>query len=291
MSTPRRLTLSSPPPSKRAKETPPSPPAPPPPPASSPPTSGPGDGMEPSVFDVLNIFRSRWFLNRDHLIVNVLSAQKAEDGQYTWVDFLSPFHTHLVQQARTLLPPLCPMAKGKKVLFVFVLEILDGNRAQSGSFWEVPKKHRRRRPIKPKKPEVTPGAAPVAPEKPEVSPTATMVAQAILKKPDRVEEDAMTGVEPSVSADPPLSRPLFLPADPRFEATFLAQHPFPCEFDRARIEKWFRLMKEFQVPIQDLGAIIRDAGHIDPIRLQHIQAVLVAVGLPPPPPFLSATSS
>ena len=177
------------------------------------------------------------------------------------------------------------MAKGKKVLFVFILEILDGNRAQSGSFWEVPKKRRRRRPIKPKKPEVTPGIAPVASEKPEVSPTAAMVAQAILKKPDRVEEDAMTGVEPSVSANPLPSRPLFTPAYPQFEATFLAQHPFPREFDRARIEKWFGMVKQFKIPIQDLGAIVRDAGHTDPIHLQRIQAVLAAVGLPPPPPF------
>jgi hypothetical protein len=90
--------------------------------------------VEPSVFDVLNVFRSRWFLNRDHLIANVLSAQKAEDGRYTWVDFLPPFHTHLVQRARTLLPPLCPVAKGEKVLFVFILEILDGDKTQSGSF-------------------------------------------------------------------------------------------------------------------------------------------------------------
>jgi len=30
----------------------------------------------PSVFQVLNIFRHRWFLNRDHLIANILSAQK-----------------------------------------------------------------------------------------------------------------------------------------------------------------------------------------------------------------------
>ena len=65
-----------------------------------------------------------------------------------------------------------------------------------------------------KKPEVTPGVAPVASEKPEVSLTAAMVAQAILKKPDRVEEDAMTGVEPSVSADPPPPRPPFPPPKP-----------------------------------------------------------------------------
>ena len=76
------------------------------------------------------------------------------------------------------------MAKGKKVLFVYILGILDGDRAQSGSFWEVLKKHCCRHPIKPKKPKVTLGAAPVALKKPEVSPFAAHVAETILKKPD-----------------------------------------------------------------------------------------------------------
>ena len=76
------------------------------------------------------------------------------------------------------------MAKGKKVLFVFILEILDGDRAQPRSFWEVPKKCRHCHPIKLKKPEVTPDIAPMALEKPKVSPTAALMAQAILKKLD-----------------------------------------------------------------------------------------------------------
>ena len=294
MSMTRHLTLSSPPPSKWAKKTPQPPPAPPPPPASSPPTSGPGDGEEPSVFDVLNIFHSHWFLNRDHLIANVLSAQKAEDGRYTWVDFLLPFHTHLVQQARMLLPPLCPVAKGKKVLFVFILEILDGDKAQSGSFWEVPKKHCRCCLIKLKKPKVTPGIAHVAPKKPEVSPTTTMVAQAILKKPDQVEEDAMTGVEPSVPADPPCSRPfspsprIFLPFT---EEEFTFGYSFPCEFDHVKIEKWLREAKSCAITFRDLGALVREAGHTGPDCLQRIHMLILAVGLPPPPSFKSATSS
>ena len=94
-----------------------------------------------------------------------------------------------------LLPPLCPVAKGKKVLFVFILEILDGDRTQPGSFWEVLKKHHCCHPIKLKKPEV--------------SLTATWVTQAILKKLELVEEEAMTGVEPSAPADP--SSPSLLP--------------------------------------------------------------------------------
>ena len=254
--------------------------------------------MEPSVFDVLNVFRSRWFLNRDHLIANVLSAQKAEDGRYTWVDFLPPFHTHLVQRARTLLPPLCPVAKGKKVLFVFILKILDGDRAQSGSFWEVPKKRRRRRPSsKPKKPEVTPGVAPVVSEKPRVSPIAAKVASAILKKPDRVEEDAMTGVEPSVPADPPpppriTSTPVPTVPLRLTEARWLPHHPFPREFDRAKIHKWIQDIQIFDVYIKDFGALVRAAGHTAPVRLQHIQALVTSLGglplstpAPPPSPF------
>ena len=74
--------------------------------------------------------------------------------------------------------------------------------------------------------------------------------------------------------------------------TFLARNPFPREFDCARIEKWFRFGKLCQVPFKNIGAIVRDAGHTDPIHLQHIHVLLVAMGLPPPPsPFFSATSS
>jgi hypothetical protein len=34
------------------------------------------------------------------------------------------FHTHLVWHALALLPPLCPIAKGKCYMFVFVLQVL-----------------------------------------------------------------------------------------------------------------------------------------------------------------------
>src|SRR6266850_1630887 len=50
----------------------------------------------PSVFDVLNVFRHQWFLHRDHLLANILSVQKDDAGNIVWVDFLPPFHTHLV---------------------------------------------------------------------------------------------------------------------------------------------------------------------------------------------------
>src|SRR6267142_2614208 len=120
--------------------TPSSPPAPSP---VCPPPKGVEEDDSPSVFEVLNLFRQRWFLNRDHLIMNVLSTQKDESGHIMWVDFLPTFPTHLVWQALTLLPPLCPIAKGKRCMFVFVLEVLDGDGpgpSGPGSFFVLPKK-------------------------------------------------------------------------------------------------------------------------------------------------------
>ena len=168
---------------------------------------------------------------------------------------------------------------------MFILEILDGDRAQSGSFWEVPKKRHHHHPMKPKKPEVTPGIAPVALKKPEVSLTATLVAQAILKKLDQVGEDVMTGVEPSVSADPYHSCS-FLSYLRVGESFFLTHLPFPHEFDCAKIEKWISQVKTHKMSFRDISAIVRDASHTDPDCLQRIQALISAVGLPPPPPFL-----
>jgi len=97
-----RLPVSPPaaPPAKRSKPAPPSPPAPGPPP---PPSVREMEEDGPSVFDVLNVFRRRWFLNRDHLLANILSAQKDDAGHIIWVDFLPPFHTHLVRWALALL--------------------------------------------------------------------------------------------------------------------------------------------------------------------------------------------
>src|SRR6267142_2078937 len=231
----RRPSLASPP-SKRAKQAPPSPPAPPRPstPAVVPPVPvqtkpGVSDAHELSVFDILNIFRSRWFLNRDHLIANVLSAQKSDEGRYSWVDFQPPFHTHLVQRARALLPPLCPAAKGKKVMFVFILEVLDGDGPKSGSFWEVPKKHHHR-PTLPKKPEEKPKAL--------VESLLASTSPAVLEPRGH---EIMTGVEPSAPIDlpPPIPTsgppvPPTAPARtaPRVEmvAESLALVPFPREF-------------------------------------------------------------
>jgi hypothetical protein len=135
------------------------------------------------------------------------------------MDFLPPFHTHLVQRAQTLLPPLCPMAKGEKALFAFVIEILNGDGPNPVTFWSVPKKRCHCLPKKPKDPE----------EKTPVSQGKTLMATheapAEVQKPVAGENDVMTGVVPSVPAD--LPQPPFLP---------------PCVFTWASaLHEYFRL--------------------------------------------------
>jgi hypothetical protein len=87
------------------------------------------------VFDIHNIFRHRWFLSRDHLLTNVISAQKAEDGNISWVEFTPQYHSHLVKCAVAPVPH--PVAKVKKVMFVYILELL--NREGHVAFFELQK--------------------------------------------------------------------------------------------------------------------------------------------------------
>ena len=82
--------------------------------------------VELSVFDILNTFRRRWFLSRANLLTNVISAQKAEDGNLSWVEFTPQFHSHLVKCAVALVPRLGLVSKVKRVMFVFILELLNG---------------------------------------------------------------------------------------------------------------------------------------------------------------------
>jgi hypothetical protein len=94
----------------------------------------PGD-VNLLVFDVLNIFRRRWFLSRTHLVANAISAQKAEDGKISWVEFSPPFHSHLVKCTVALVPR--PVPKVKRVMFVYILELL--NREGNKAFFELQK--------------------------------------------------------------------------------------------------------------------------------------------------------
>jgi hypothetical protein len=79
--------------------------------------------LELSIFNILNIFCHRWFLSVDHLRANDLLAQKTESRKISWVEFAPHFHSHLVKCAVALVPH--PLSKVKKVMFVFILELLN----------------------------------------------------------------------------------------------------------------------------------------------------------------------
>jgi hypothetical protein len=93
-----------------------------------------------SVFDILNIFCHRWFINHDHLITNVLSATQDDNGHFIWVDFLPAFHTSLIKHMCTLLPPGYSVSHGKKSLFIFLLEVLTSEGLKLEVFWHAHKK-------------------------------------------------------------------------------------------------------------------------------------------------------
>ena len=80
----------------------------------------------PSVFDVLNLFRACWYLNHKHLLSLVLSAVKGgKDNAITWIDLLPQAHTHLLCQAVALAPPSYPLSLLKRVMFTFLLEVVN----------------------------------------------------------------------------------------------------------------------------------------------------------------------
>jgi hypothetical protein len=225
---------------------------------------------------IMAIFCKRWFLNRDHLIANVLSAQKGDAGRFTWVDFLPPFHMHLVQRAQALLPPLCPMAKGKKVLFAFIIEILNGDGPKPGSFWVVPKKRRCRLPKKPKDPkEKTPGPQ-------DKTLTVSHKAPGDVQKPVASGNDTMTGVVPSVPVDLPLppSSSLLSARPPGllpYVNTFVSANPFPIGHNQEAMYQWRHKAEAVGIPHTIMAQIAEEAGLLRS-ELQIFQEI--CLGLP-----------
>jgi hypothetical protein len=91
--------------------------------------------LELSIFDILNIFHCQWFLSLDHLRADALSAQKAESRNFFSVKFTPQFHSHLVKCTVVLVPH--PLLKVKKVMFVYILELL--NREGPRAFFNLVK--------------------------------------------------------------------------------------------------------------------------------------------------------
>ena len=102
---------------------------------------------DPSVFDIVNLFRLRWFLNRDWLLSFVASAQRSESGRIEWVEFLPDGHVHLVRSAFKLVPPtpLVPAAKVKRCMFAFIIEFLNRERLYANFFAPSPPQKVRKR--------------------------------------------------------------------------------------------------------------------------------------------------
>jgi hypothetical protein len=82
-----------------------------------------------SVFDILKIFHQCWLLSTNQLEAHVFLAQKAKNGKKFWVEFTPQFHTHLVKCTVVLVPH--PIQKVKKVMFVYILELLNGQGHQA----------------------------------------------------------------------------------------------------------------------------------------------------------------
>jgi len=155
------------------------------------------------------------------------------------------------------------VAKGKKVMFVFILEVLDGSGPKPGSFWTAPKKCHYRL-LLPKLPEVPPREPPAPPALPAVQELSGC--------------DVMTGVEPSAPINPPpppTPTPGPLPPLPyddtvarRLIGLFTAEailtiHPFPQELDRLRIVRWGHMMLHAGhcLTADTLDQMVDKAGH------------------------------
>ena len=80
----------------------------------------------PVVFNVLNLFRACWFLNCKHLMSLILAAVKGGDNNdIMWIDLILSAHTHLLCQAKALAPPYYPLSLLKRVMFPFLLEVVN----------------------------------------------------------------------------------------------------------------------------------------------------------------------
>ena len=115
-----------------------------------------------SVFDMLNIFRARWFINREHLLSLILSATKGGDNnEVTWIDLLPQAHSHLLRQAKNLAPLSYPSPLLKRVMFVFLLEIVNTPRPSTVDKFVKASASRQRHalPLAPSAPPPVPNSA------------------------------------------------------------------------------------------------------------------------------------
>jgi hypothetical protein len=137
-------------------------------------------------------------------------------------------------------------------MFVFILEVLDGDRPQPGPFWKVSKKCH---------------CCPHVLKKSEVPPSGHVLSLALFEAKEFAKEDAMEVVEPTSHADPAPPAPLrhtanrlpYVPSDRA--VTFLSLHPFPQVLDHQRIVSWASDAIQNGVPIKVVPEIAECAGY------------------------------
>jgi hypothetical protein len=151
------------------------------------------------------------------------------------------------------------MAKGKKVLFTYVIEILNGNGPKPGPFWLVLKKCHCHSLRKPKDPEEK---TPVPQDK---TPMTSYEAPADVQRLVAGENDVMSGVAPSAPTDspkPPSLSPLPMHS-PRvlpYMNTFISANPFPAGFDLPAMQQWMTKAEAVGTPHTIMGQIAEGAG-------------------------------
>jgi hypothetical protein len=223
------------------------------------------EAIDYSVFDILNIFRRRWFINHDHLIANVLSATRDDDGRFVWVDFLPQFHTSLIKRMCTLLPPGYSIARGKKTLFVFLLEILTGEGPKPEVFWRARKKRSRAsREVCLATKALTPTSAPPAPSLVPTMPLVPCAQSAPKAAPLPEVSPLRSGDDVSMGSRPATPTPLPTAPHPhalRSNADFLKSFPRNLN-QRAPLAAWLEEAANRKVPLGHLITSIRTAGHV-----------------------------
>jgi len=168
------------------------------------------------VFNVLNLFRARWFINRDHILSLVVFAQKAnDDNNISWVEFAPQTHSHLVRQAITLAPTLYPLALLKQVMFTFLLEVVnDRGRKGLASFVKTSAPRRRHASLA----GPGPSTLPVPPSQGEGLVRASRPPALVLSSP-----------APSLQAAPVMA--VDSPSPPPSDLSPLSHTPTPCALE------------------------------------------------------------
>lgn len=93
------------------------------------------NGIDPSVFDVLNSLRRRLYVSREMLVSELTLASKNQSGSFDRLTLTPEFHSVMMKKALfTILdgarrPDL--VQKIKSCLFVYLLEVMNGGADQT----------------------------------------------------------------------------------------------------------------------------------------------------------------